>query len=84
MHRLTDVFSFGGGGLEDMYSRSGSNYEPGEAVVYNEVHLMYAGAMASAAVRVPCGSTLMLHDGVRHHLPTLVAQMVCRRESAWS
>lgn len=39
--------------VEDMYSRSSANLEPGESVVYNEVHLMYAGAMASAAAGAP-------------------------------
>ena len=40
--------------VEGMYGRStGGALEPGDSVVYNEVHLMYAGAMASAAAGVP-------------------------------
>lgn len=35
--------------VQDMYARSTTSSEPGSTVVYNEVHLMYAGAMASAA-----------------------------------
>lgn len=39
--------------VADMYTRSATSWEPGEAVVYNEVHLMYAGAMAAAASNIP-------------------------------
>lgn len=36
-----------------MYGRSTTSSEPGDVVVYNEVHIMYAGAMASAAAAQP-------------------------------
>lgn len=39
--------------VQDMYGRSSATLEPGSAVVYNEVHLMYAGAMAEAAAGIP-------------------------------
>lgn len=35
--------------VSDMYGRSSQNSEPGSQVVYNEVHLQYAGAMTLAA-----------------------------------
>jgi CubicO group peptidase (beta-lactamase class C family) len=39
--------------VEEMYSRSSADNEPGAEMVYNEVALMYAGAMASAASGTP-------------------------------
>jgi CubicO group peptidase (beta-lactamase class C family) len=39
--------------VENMYANSRAGTEPGEAMAYNEVALMYAGAMASAASGTP-------------------------------